>query len=317
MAVSMSDSEKFDDYVINFALRKAHGGQRIALITVIAIEGAAPRPLGAQMAVAQDGDWAGYLSGGCIEKAVIHEALAAIAEDKSRRLRYGKGSPFFDIQLPCGSAIELVIDVDVSLAEMSAVADAMLRRSTARLSVPDLKGSEFFRFYFPKRRLVIVGSSPSALFLMKASVVADFETVLYSHDPDTVHSAVKLDIPVKTIVGTGYDFEIRADNRTAIVFVHHDHDWERMLIPKALSTEAFYIGALGSHRTHQRRTDLLRRQGFTTSQIERIHGPAGIFPGGKSGPEVAISIIAEVMQTWRKTADSAQCLEMRRPLEVK
>lgn len=90
-----------------FRDRAVPNDNRCALVTLVSIEGSSPRPLGAQMAVSETGDWVGYLSGGCIERTVVTEALDALALGRNRRVRYGKGSPYIDINLPCGSAIEL------------------------------------------------------------------------------------------------------------------------------------------------------------------------------------------------------------------
>ena len=81
-------------------------GERCALVTLVGVDGNAPRAEGAQMAVSESGEWAGYISGGCLEAAIALEAQAAIKAGKPRLLRYGKGSPYFDIQLPCGSGLD-------------------------------------------------------------------------------------------------------------------------------------------------------------------------------------------------------------------
>lgn len=69
--------EKFDDYVVDFALEAAKAGKRLALVTLVLIDGASPRMLGAQMAVDEDGEWVGYLSGGCVERVIVTEAQVA------------------------------------------------------------------------------------------------------------------------------------------------------------------------------------------------------------------------------------------------
>ncbi|HWK15230.1 MAG TPA: XdhC family protein [Rhizobiaceae bacterium] len=112
--------DMFDDYVVDFACDQAARSIRTAIVTLVEIEGSSPLRVGAQMAVAETGEWVGYLSGGCIERAIAAEACAAIWSGAPRRVRYGRGSPYMDIRLPCGGAIELVIDVGTSMPPSTA-----------------------------------------------------------------------------------------------------------------------------------------------------------------------------------------------------
>ncbi len=99
-----------------------HHGLRAALVTLVGIEGAAPRPLGAQMAIAEDGRYVGYLSGGCLEQAIVLEAQDVIRSGSNRLVRYGKGSPYFDIRLPCGSGLDMYFDCSLSPELMGVMA---------------------------------------------------------------------------------------------------------------------------------------------------------------------------------------------------
>lgn len=103
---------------------------------------------------------------------------------------------------------------------------------------------------------------------------------------------------IKTVALTGSKHPPRmdADARTAIVFMFHDHEWELEMMPSALGTSAFYIGAMGSRATHRLRVRQLAEMGISEVQIGRIHGPAGLFAGSKSAGDIALSILAEIMQ---------------------
>ena len=179
---------RFDEYVLDFALENVRAGLRIALVTIVRIEGSSPRPLGAQMAVAETGDWVGYLSGGCIERAVVAEALIAIQTKENRRVRYGKGSKYIDIQLPCGSAIELVFDVHVTEHQLSEVDTLLKRRQSGQLEIPGVDESPHapaFRIYHPRRRLIVAGVGPAAVQLVRLGDISGFETILVSPDDET------------------------------------------------------------------------------------------------------------------------------------
>jgi len=287
---------KGDYQIVAFAHDRLLAGERVALVTLVKIEGSSPRPLGAQMAVTESGEWLGYLSGGCIEQAVVAEAIAAIQEGENRRVRYGNGSKYIDIVLPCGSAIELFFDVQVRGHDLARIVRGLGKRRSVSLPVP-CKGASpsLIRDFEPTRRLVVLGVGPSAVGLARIGAQSGFETTLYSPDDMTREGAGIDGIATCRLTRTanpGY----RADRRTAIVFMFHDHEWEHQLIPAALMSDAFYIGALGSSRTHRQRAEQLRRLGFQDDDIARIHGPAGIFPGGKCVEDIAVSILAEIIQ---------------------
>ncbi len=304
--------EVFDDYVLDFALDRIRAGEKIALVTLVKIEGSSPRSLGAQMAVSETGRWVGYLSGGCIERAVVSEAVSAIADGRNRTVRYGRGSKYMDIQLPCGSAIELVFDVGVSIEELAAVDARLRRRLPATLRVPCL-GEEAnlcrVRHYLPRKRLIVAGVGPSAVQLSRLGQTVGFEVVAYSPDRPTIDAVSQLDVETVSIAGAGNPPRIRADGRTAIVFMFHDHEWERDLLPVALATDAFYIGAVGSRATHRTRLRRLAEMGFDPAQLARIHGPAGLFIGVKNAADMALSILAEIAQIERNVEQRRLGLE--------
>jgi xanthine dehydrogenase accessory factor len=304
--------EASDDYVLDFALDRIRAGEKIALVTLAKIEGSSPRPLGAQMAVSETGRWVGYLSGGCIERAVVSEAVSAIEEGRNRTVRYGRGSKYMDIQLPCGSAIELVFDVGVSVEEVAAV-DAKLRhRLPATLRVPSLGEKAnlcLVRHYQPRKRLIVAGVGPSAVQLSRLGQMVGFEVVEYSPDRPTIEAVSPLGVETVSINSAANLPKIRADARTAIVFMFHDHEWERALLPSALATDAFYIGAIGSRATQRTRLQQLAEMGVDPAQLKRIHGPAGLFAGAKNATDIALSILAEIAQIERTVEQPHLALE--------
>lgn len=297
--------EIYNDYVIDFALDRMRDDERVAIVTLVRFEGSSPRPLGAQMAVSESGAWVGYLSGGCIERAIVDQALAAIEASNCRLVRYGRGSDFIDVQLPCGNAIELFFDVDRTQHELTAIDQSMYRREQAWMSIRG-KPLEHFaeaivRLYQPRRRLIIVGIGPVAVQLAKLARIASLDVQLHSPDNETRAAVQDTDIGTIAIASAAEVPNFSADRRSAIVFAFHDHEWERSLIPAALRTNAFYIGAMGSRQTHQQRLKILREDGADPLLLCRIHGPAGLFSGSKTAPDIATSILAEVMQVARNS----------------
>jgi xanthine dehydrogenase accessory factor len=296
--------ESIDDYVLDFAIEQVKNGYRFVLVTLVKIEGSSPRPLGAQMAISETGDSVGYLSGGCIEREIVSEALNALKEMKSRRVRYGKGSKYIDIKLPCASAIELFFDVSQQANVLEAIDNAVSSRSPTdfefTVTAEDFIGQDIVnQHYLPRRRLFVAGVGPAAVQLCRLAIVAGFEVELVSGDASTRDFAEVAGARIHNLTNPRKPPELRLDRWTAIVFMFHDHDFEEEMIPSALGTQAFYIGAMGSRETHRQRLEKLRARGFDESALDRIFGPAGIFAGLKNAADIALSILAEVVQIER------------------
>lgn len=303
--------DAFDDYVLDFAIERIRAKEGVAIVTLVEIEGSSPRPLGAQMAISETGAWVGYLSGGCIERAIAAEAVDAIAGGRSRRVRYGRGSRYIDISLPCGSAIELIFDVQVPLSRLEAVDARLRQRQAAALEIP-LSGPRidgaweeerfFRRRYLPRRRLLVFGLGPVPVYLARMAVAAGFEVVVHTPEELTAEAVRRAGASVGCLRADALD---GIDDRNAIVFAFHDHDREERLLPAALSSNAFYIGAMGSHTTHVRRLEQLRRKGFAERQLQRIQGPAGLLPHARSAGDLALSILAQIVEVARRDEDIA------------
>jgi xanthine dehydrogenase accessory factor len=301
--------EIFDDYVLDFAIEQMRNGVRTAIVTLVEVDGSSPWRPGAQMAVTEAGQWVGYLSGGCIERAVAAEVCDAFEKGQSRRVRYGRGSPYLDIQLPCGSAIELVMDIDVTLEELTRVDERLRQRKEATLAIPDPVQSHgtgtavgpFIRRYLPRRRLLVAGIGPVTVQLARLAKTSGFDVVAAAPDEATLGAVAQSGIQTSPIhlAGDGAEFEI--DARTAVVLAFHDHEWETGLLPRILKSNAFYVGAMGSVRTHQLRIDRLKASGSNATEIGRIVSPAGVLSGTKGATDIAISILAEIVQEEAKT----------------
>lgn len=297
--------DPFDDYVVDFALAALRAGERICLVTLVAIEGASPRPLGAQMAVAENGEWVGYLSGGCIERAVIAEAMDAIRAGRNHQVRYGRGSKYLDISLPCGSAIELHFDVEVSVGDLEAVDGRQGERHEGFLNLAGASAGpdrpDLIRRYPPRRRLILLGVGAAPVCLGRLAQAAGLEPLLFSPDAATRQAGEGAGVATFAMNRAEHMPDIRLDRHTAIVLMFHDHEWEVALLSRILLGDSFYIGAMGSRRTHETRLAALREAGVTEARLQRIHGPAGLFSGAKSAPAIAAAILAEIMMAEGET----------------
>lgn len=313
------------------ALEWHQAGHGAALATVVETWGSAPRRAGAQLVVGGDGRIAGSVSGGCVEGAVVLEAQDALADGKNRLLEFGvSDEDAFAVGLACGGTIRILVEpVGGALpAEMleELVAARAARRALAyevnlssgarRLTsgeYPDRlrmdrsgveeDGETFVAVHNPPLRMIIVGAVHIAQALVPMARVAGYDPVLI--DPRAAFAAPDR-FPGETILGDWPDEAVARlglDARTALVLLSHDPKLDDPALEAALRAECFYIGALGSKKTHAKRVARLTEAGFTETEIARIHGPIGLDIGAAGPAEIAVSVLAEMTAVLRGKAE--------------
>lgn len=289
-----------EDAPARAALAALKAGRRCALITIVGVEGASPRPIGAQMAVTEDGDWTGYISGGCLESAVAQEALACMESGESQVVRYGRGSKYFDIVLPCGSGIDVHVDVAPdarALGDVVAALDAR-RPATLTFTLPD--GTPFERRYTPQLQLIVAGRGPAVAGILDLAAAMGLATTVLSPDAPLIAQARGRWDGARRLAAAEDEVELGGDAYSAVVLMFHDHHWETALLASAVTSECFYIGAMGSRRTHEERVALLEEHGLTADEIARVRGPIGLFAHAKRPGDLALSVLAEIVGAFRE-----------------
>lgn len=322
------------DQIPEIALAWHRAGKGAALATVIETWGSAPRPVGSQLAIAGDGAMMGSVSGGCVEAAVVHEALACLASGTPKTLEFGVADEAaFAVGLACGGTIRVRVDpvgntphalcpellaqlvaARAARRPMALITQNQSHRLTAGPDDPlapaiaarlraDRSGMEedgsFIAVHNPPLRMVIVGAVHIAQALVPMARACGYDPILI--DPrGAFGSAARF--PGEVIVEEWPDAAMAAigpDTRTAIVTLTHDAKLDDPALIAAFGSDAFYIGSLGSTRTHAKRLERLAAAGIPPDQIARIHAPVGLNIGAKSPAEIAVSIIAQITQTLR------------------
>ncbi|WP_299693361.1 XdhC/CoxI family protein [uncultured Tateyamaria sp.] len=309
------------------ALAWAQAGQGAALATVIETWGSAPRRAGAQMVVSGAGEMMGSVSGGCVEGAVVVEAIEALEDGAPRVLEYGvSDGDAFAVGLACGGTIRVLVEpvgkampvdmlgdlvaaraarqpaayvVDLQSWERRLDHDGHTKRfATDRTGVEE-DGRTFVAIHNPPLRLAIVGGVHIAQALVPMARIAGYDPVII--DPrEAFGSAARF--PGERLINDWPDealAEVGLDTRTALVLLTHDPKLDDPALHLALRSQAFYIGALGSTRTHAKRVARLEEAGFSGADIARIHGPIGLDIGAASPAEIAVSILGQMVQTLR------------------
>jgi len=321
------------DQIPEIALDWHRAGRGAVLATVMETWGSAPRQAGSQLAVSGAGEIMGSVSGGCVEGAVVTEALESLADGQSRVLSFGvSDETAFNVGLACGGTIRVLVEpvggalgmAETLLADLVAARAARAPRAyavnlsdwTRRLIAPQdaadavrdrlradksgVDGDTFVAIHNPALRLIVVGAVHIAQALLPMARLAGYDPTLI--DPrDAFGSAQRF--PGDTILHDWPDEAMAAlnpDSRTAVVTLTHDTKLDDPAIHAALASDCFYLGCLGSSRTHAKRLDRLRAAGVTEAQIARIHAPVGLDIGAKTPAEIAVSVLAQITQTLRR-----------------
>lgn len=292
-----------------FLARARSEGIDGALVTISGIDGGAPKALGTHMAVLADGRHLGHLSGGCVEPAIAAEVAPLIAAGMDRIIRFGKGSPFIDIRFPCGGGVDLLIHVSPSSELLDDALKCFGRREVFALRfdpaqssasrIGDTTGTRwqydvFIRRYTPRTRLLLAGRGPDFEVMARVAAAAEFELCLATPDDSSALALRSLGSPIEMLKSPDRPPALPIDPWTATVLLFHEHEWEHAILVQAAVADGFYVGALGSVRTHQQRRERLTAMGVPTAQIDRIRGPIGLIDRAREPGMLAISVLAEI-----------------------
>lgn len=303
------DPPAYADYVLDAVRTWRDEGRRTALLTLIQVDGQSPRPVGSQLAVCEDGRSLGAITGGCAERALVLDALTAMARGRNHLELYGQGSRYKDIELPCGSGIHVHFDVTLADADLDQLVTARRMRRVAWLTidettlqsraladVPVVSQGTTVLSFLPQCRLVLAGQG--VVTSSVAHLAAGLEMAVEVHTSDRAVAAQLAGHQVFALPA-GADFAPVLDPWTAVAVTFHDHSFEADILAWALDSPAFFIGALGSRRTHALRLEGLRLRGRSEAELSRIRGPIGLDLGARTPPEIALSILAQVVASWR------------------
>lgn len=306
------------------ALDWHRAGKGAALATVIETWGSAPRPRGSQLAISEDAEIVGSVSGGCVEGAVVAEALDALADGRHRVLEYGvSDDEAFAVGLACGGRIrvllepvggtlpeDLLIDLVARRKRGEAVGQAvnvttgathltddMAERLRADRSDFEPDGETFVTLHAPPLRLAVIGGVHIAQALVPMARLAGYAVTVI--DPrDAFASPARF--PDTVLVHDWPDEAMAAfapDARSAVVLLTHDPKLDDPALRVALDSPAFYVGALGSTRTHAKRRDRLADLG---AALDRIDAPVGLDIGARTPGEIAVAVLAAMTRALRQ-----------------
>jgi xanthine dehydrogenase accessory factor len=286
-------------------------GHRAAIGTVIRTWGSAPRRIGSHMIVRDDGLFEGSVSGGCVEGEVITTGQAVARDGGFRHLKFGVAdAKAWEVGLACGGEIEVLVQaIDDNAFPPTLVAriEGARREGRSLVTATSLstgltqegESGDFVRRYDPPLRLLLVGAVHISQALVPLAESLGFNVAVvdprgaFAAGPRFAGISVDPRWPDEALA------DWRPDAATAVVVLSHDPKLDDPALAAALRSEAFYIAALGSRKSHAQRLERLAAAGFPEAALARIHGPAGVPIGAANPQEIALSIAAEMIATFR------------------
>jgi xanthine dehydrogenase accessory factor len=318
--------ESLDLRVLADVLAWKQSGHSVTLVTVVETWGSAPRPPGALLAVRDDGGVSGSVSGGCVEDDLIARirageyanlktpSMVAYGVTKEEATRFG---------LPCGGTLRLVQEpvLDTGWIEevlqRTSVHQLVARTVHLRDGAVHLRqaqrgeelafdGSTLTTFFGPRWRLLLIGAGQLSQVVAQMAQTLDFEVLVC--EPRQAYTAGWTLPGVTHLTGMPDDevLAMQPDAHTAIVALTHDPKLDDMALLEALNSQAFYVGALGSRSNQKARKQRLAEHfDLSETALARLHGPVGLVLGAKTPAEIAVSIIAELVQVKNKGMSDA------------
>jgi xanthine dehydrogenase accessory factor len=293
------------------AWRKA--GHRVTFGTIVKTWGSSPRPVGALVAVRDDGQVVGSVSGGCVEDDLIEKVRAGqVAKDLPKHIVYGvTNEEATRWGLPCGGTLELVMEPVTERSQFGALLETISRQqlvkrrldlATGEVTMASGGGDDVLEFdgkvlstvHGPRWRLILIGAAQLTRYLAEMARMLDYQVLVI--DPREEYAG-GWDVP-GVPVERGMPDDILAaghlDGHSAVVALTHDPKIDDLALMEALKSPAFYVGAIGSKKNNDARRLRLREFDLSEGEIARLKGPVGLYIGSKTPPEIAVAILAEM-----------------------
>lgn len=295
-------------------------GHRAVLLTVLSTFGGSPRPPGSLAAIRDDGIIWGSVSGGCVEDDLVVEMregkmfaghrrviVRTFGEDAEEQARY---------RLPCGNTLRIAIETRLDPALLSMIIRALKDRRVVRRTVRLGDGSSllaeggngpvfgedeesFSHLLGPRYRALLIGATELARYLANILATLGFAVSVCDPRPEYADSWDMAEIPLSRQMPDDHVLAAGCDIRTVVLAVSHDPKLDDLALMEALRTPSFYVGALGSTQTTEKRKARLAQFDLTSDQIERLHGPVGMPIGSRTPAEIAVSVAADLVAARR------------------
>ncbi|MBT8550111.1 XdhC family protein [Polynucleobacter paneuropaeus] len=311
--------ENLDLIVLRALLDWRSAGKKALLATVVRTWGSSPRPVGSIMALCEDGSVVGSVSGGCIEDDLIrnYSGLQHFPLDQQSApqfLKYGvTADEAHRFGLPCGGTLEILLEFNVDIDSLAKLINELtdgklvareteLKTGTVTLKViaqPEalsINETVLSNTFGPEYRMLIIGAGQLSEYLATMALFNGFSVTICDPREEYRGNWKVTGVTLSSQMPDDLVQEMRLDSRSCVVALTHDPKLDDLALLDALQTKAFYVGAIGSRRNSEaRRQRMIEHFGYTEESIAKLKGPVGIYIGSKTPPEVAVSVMAEIL----------------------
>jgi len=312
-----------DQEVTEVAHEWLQANHSLYLITVVRTWGSSPRPVGSIAAVRDDGELVGSVSGGCVEKQLVESlirskekndippdqhSISTLHVNDEQARRFG---------LACGGELELVFEFFENPDAFKPLIDANTKRECLRRTVTLATGEVSHerlskdgltsdnRFYYnstsvskvfgPSWRILLIGAGQLSRYTAEFAMALDYEVLVCDPRPGFKEAWQVEHVPVLDMSPDDAVIQYATDANSAVLALTHDPNADDLALLEALPSDAFYVGALGSKRNYEKRKQRLAGLGLEPCEIDRLVGPVGLDIGSRSSAEIAVSIIAHLI----------------------
>jgi xanthine dehydrogenase accessory factor len=305
--------DSVDIEVLRTAEAWRKSGRKVALGTIVKTWGSAPRPVGAMVAVRDDGQVVGSVSGGCVEDDLMDKVRAKLPAWKTPELfTYGvTNEEATRWGLPCGGTLQLVME---PLSDASGVAELLQKIGSQQLvrrrlemqsgkaslepgrwqDVLEFDGRVLSTVHGPRWRLVLIGAGQLTRYLAEMARMLDYHVVVIDPREEYAAGWDLAAVPINRGMPDDVVRELELDGHSGLVALTHDPKLDDLALMEALKSAAFYVGAIGSKKNNDARRERLREFDLSADEIARLRGPVGLYIGSKTPPEIAVAILAEM-----------------------
>ena len=318
--------ENTDQQVLSQLTRWIEARKKSWLATVIRTWGSSPRPVGSLMSCNEDGHISGSLSGGCIEEDLLEKMINGdLAKTKPEIMLYGKTTEESErFGLPCGGQLEIIVEPQInnnSLPVFKTIISRLRERqcierkvdiATGEITVKERNNFKHLQVigdfentnianknflvqtYGPRYQLLLIGAGQVSQYLAQMAQMMDYHVIVCDPRQEMIE---QWGVEGSQLINEMPDDAVRShagDDFTAIIALTHDPRIDDMGLMEALKTNSFFIGAMGSIRTSEKRRDRLLLLNLNEQQVSKLHAPVGLPIGSKTPAEIAVAILAQL-----------------------
>ncbi len=266
-------------------------GRQVALGTIVKTWGSAPRPVGAMVAIRDDGQVVGSVSGGCVEDDLI-EKVRSKAVGAHGTLQLVVEPVTSETRIP--ELLERIGKQQLVRRRLDMQSGRATLEPGRWQDVLEFDGRILSSVHGPGWRLVLIGAGQLTRYLAEMARMLDYHVVVIDPREEYANGWDLDAVPLNRGMPDDVVRELELDGHSALVALTHDPKLDDLALMEALKSAAFYVGAIGSKKNNDARRERLKEFDVSAGEIARLRGPVGLYIGSKTPPEIAVAILAEM-----------------------